>query len=162
MFDGLNTDGLRGNLAPDLTWDIVRRLRGETDMKIIIKGIVTREDASLCLEHGVDGIVVSNHGGRQLDGAISGCEALPAIIQAVGGATEILVDGGVFRGTDVLKALAMGARAVLVGKAYLWGLAVDGEAGVKDVLGMLRAELSSSMALAGRPNIESIDRDLIA
>jgi 4-hydroxymandelate oxidase len=145
-----------------LTWELLPWLREITTLPIVIKGILNTADAGLAVERGVNGIIVSNHGGRQLDGAISGCEALPAIVQAVGGATEILVDGGIRRGTDVLKALAMGAQAVLVGKAYLWGLAVDGEAGVRDVLGMLRAELSSSMALAGRPNIASIDRDLIA
>jgi len=116
----------------------------------------------LAVEHGVSGIIVSNHGGRQLDGAVTGCEALPAIVDAVGGDTEILVDGGIRRGTDVLKALALGAQAVLIGKSYLWGLAVDGETGVRNVLDILRWELSSSMALAGRPNIASIDRALIA
>ena len=147
---------------PSLTWDLLEWLRGITSLPILLKGILNAADARLAVEHGVNGIIVSNHGGRQLDGAVTGCEALPAIVDAVGGATEILVDGGIRRGTDVLKAMAMGAQAVLIGKSYLWGLAVDGEAGVRNVLDMLRWELSSSMALAGRPNIASIDRELIA
>ncbi len=103
MFDGLNTAGLRGNLAPDLTWDIVRRLRGETDMKIIIKGIVTREDASLCLEHGVDGIVVSNHGGRAEESGRGTLDSLPEVLEAVDGKVPVLIDGGFRRGMDVFK-----------------------------------------------------------
>ncbi len=145
-----------------ITWEMLEWLRDITSLPIVIKGILNAADARLAVEHGAGGIIVSNHGGRQLDGAVSGCEALPGIVEAVGGATEILVDGGIRRGTDVLKALAMGAQAVLIGKSYLWGLAVDGEAGVRGVLDMLRSELSSSMALAGRPNIASIDRELIS
>ena len=145
-----------------ITWELLGWLREITNLPIVLKGILNAADARLAVEHGVDGIVVSNHGGRQLDGAVTSCEALPAIVDAVEGATEILVDGGIRRGTDVLKALAMGAQAVLIGRPYLWGLAVDGEAGVRGVLGILRSELSSSMALAGRPNIASVDRGLIA
>ena len=146
---------------PSLTWELLEWLRELTTLPIVLKGILNAADARLAVEHGVNGIIVSNHGGRQLDGAVSSCEALPTVIEAVGGATEILVDGGIRRGADVLKALAMGAQAVLIGKPYLWGLAVDGESGVRDVLGMLRSELSTSMALAGCPNIVGIDHGLI-
>ena len=108
------------------------------------------------------GIVVSNHGGRQLDSVSSGIAALPEVVEAVDGKCEVLVDGGVRRGTDVLKALALGARAVLIGRPYVWGLAIGGEEGVSAVLETLRRELSNAMALSGRPTIASIDRTLVA
>ena len=120
------------------------------------------EDAKLAVESGVEGIIVSNHGGRQLDGTMATCDALPEIVDAVAGQAEVFVDGGIRRGADVLKALAMGARAVLIGRPYLWGLSVGGEDGVRQILELLRAELSLSMAVSGRPTIDSIDRTLIA
>jgi 4-hydroxymandelate oxidase len=128
---------------------------------MVVKGVLTAEDARMAVEGGAAGLVVSNHGGRQLDDVLTTCEALPEVVEAVDGRIEVLVDGGIRRGTDVLKALAMGARAVLIGRPYLWGLAVGGEAGVSHVLELLRAELSLSMALAGRPTISSVDRTLI-
>jgi isopentenyl diphosphate isomerase/L-lactate dehydrogenase-like FMN-dependent dehydrogenase len=130
-------------------------------LPVLLKGIVTAEDASLAVHAGVDGIIVSNHGGRQLDSAPATIDALPEVVDAVAGRLPVLMDGGVRRGTDVLKALGYGARAVLVGRPYLWALAADGEAGVRDVLGLLRAELALAMALCGRPSIESIDRSLV-
>ena len=144
-----------------LTWEVVAWLRSVTHLPILVKGILTAEDASHALEHGAAGVIVSNHGGRQLDGALSACEALPAVVDAVGGRAEVLVDGGVRRGTDVLKALALGARAVIVGRPYLWGLAVNGEAGVSQILDMLRQEITLAMGLAGRPTLAEIDRTLI-
>jgi isopentenyl diphosphate isomerase/L-lactate dehydrogenase-like FMN-dependent dehydrogenase len=127
----------------------------------LLKGILTAEDALLAVEHGVDGIVVTNHGGRQLDTAIPGIEALPEVVEAVAGRCEVYLDGGIRRGTDILKALALGARAVLLGRPVLWGLAVNGAEGVRNVLELLRKELELDMALAGRPTLDSIDRSLV-
>lgn len=146
---------------PTLTWEVVTWLRSITHLPILVKGILTAEAANLALEHGAAGVIVSNHGGRQFDGTLSTCEALPAIVDAIGGRAEVLVDAGIRRGTDVLKALALGARAVIVGRPYLWGLAVDGEAGVSRVLEMLRQEIILAMGLTGRAAIRAIDRTLI-
>jgi 4-hydroxymandelate oxidase len=144
-----------------LTWEAVDWLQSLSSLPLVLKGVLTAEDARLAVEHGAKGIVVSNHGGRQLDGAIATATALTEIVQAVGSSAEIYVDGGIRRGTDVLKALALGARAVLIGRPYLWGLAIDGQAGVTRVLNQLRSELDLSMSLSGRPTIGSIDRDLV-
>jgi isopentenyl diphosphate isomerase/L-lactate dehydrogenase-like FMN-dependent dehydrogenase len=144
-----------------LTWDAIAWLRSVTTLPILLKGILTAEDARLAVEHGVAGIIVSNHGGRQLDTSIPSIEALPEIAEAVEGRCEIYLDGGIRRGTDILKALALGARAVLIGRPALWGLAVNGANGVYDVLELLRRELELSMALAGRPTLASIDRSLV-
>jgi isopentenyl diphosphate isomerase/L-lactate dehydrogenase-like FMN-dependent dehydrogenase len=127
----------------------------------MLKGILTAEDALLALEHGVSGIVVSNHGGRQLDSAVTGIEALPEIVEAVAGRCEVYMDGGIRRGTDVLKALALGARAVLVGRPILWGLAVNGAPGVQHVLEILRAELELAMKLSGCPTLAHVNRSLV-
>ncbi|MBV9709884.1 MAG: alpha-hydroxy-acid oxidizing protein [Ktedonobacteraceae bacterium] len=143
------------------TWETLDWLRSLTKLPILLKGILTAEDALLAMEHDIQGIVVSNHGGRQLDGAIEGIEALPEVVEAVAGRCEVYVDGGIRRGTDVLKALALGARAVLVGRPALWGLAVNGAEGVHSVLEMLRAELEMAMVLAGHPTVASIDRGLV-
>jgi len=145
-----------------LTWEAVAWLRSLTTLPILLKGILTAEDARLAVDHGADGIIVSNHGGRQLDGSTPAIVALPEVVDAVGGRTPVFMDGGIRRGTDVLKALALGARAVLIGRAYLWGLAADGEAGVSAVLSLLRDELQLAMALAGRPTIASIDRSAVS
>ncbi|HZR45000.1 MAG TPA: alpha-hydroxy acid oxidase [Ktedonobacteraceae bacterium] len=143
------------------TWETVDWLRSITKLPIVLKGLLTAEDALLAVEHGVEGIVVSNHGGRQLDGAITGIEALPEIVEAVDGRSEIYLDGGIRRGTDILKALALGARAVLVGRPILWGLTVNGREGVRHVLEMLHSELETAMILSGRPTLASIDRSLV-
>ncbi len=148
-------------MGDTLTWDILDWLRSLTSVPILLKGILTAEDALLAVERGVAGIIVSNHGGRQLDGAVPSIEALPEVIAAVDGRCEVYLDGGVRRGTDVLKALALGARAVLIGRPILWGLAVDGAAGARRVLEILRAELEKAMMLAGRPTLASIDRTLV-
>ena len=144
-----------------LTWESLAWIRSLTSLPIILKGILTAEDAALAVQYGVDGIIVSNHGGRQLDGVSPGIEALPEVAEVVGGRCELYLDGGIRRGTDVLKALALGARAVLVGRPILWGLAVNGADGIYHVLELLRAELELAMALAGQPRLNSIDRSLV-
>ncbi len=132
-----------------LDWDVVDRIRGETSMKLVVKGILTHEDARLCVEHGVDGIVVSNHGGRAEDSGLASIEVLPEIVTAVEGRIPILIDSGFRRGTDVFKALALGASAVCIGRPYLWGLAAFGQDGVETVLAMLRRELETIMTEMG-------------
>ena len=144
-----------------LSWDVVSWLRARTRLPIVLKGIMTGEDAGQAVRAGVEGVIVSNHGGRQLDGVPASIEVLEEVADAVGGRAEVLLDGGIRRGTDVLKALALGARAVCIGRPYLWALAAAGEAGVVDVLRILRDELALAMALSGRPTIASIDRTLV-
>ncbi len=144
-----------------LTWDAVAWLRSITRLPIILKGIVRADDARRALDAGVDAIVVSNHGGRQMDGGEATILALPDVVEAVAGRVEVYVDGGFQRGSHVLKALALGARGVLIGRPYLWGLAAGGEAGVARVLTILRGELSMAMALAGTPRLSDIDRSLV-
>lgn len=144
-----------------LTWKDVDWLREQTDLPIMVKGICRPDDAKLALEHGVDCIIVSNHGGRQMDGAPATIEVLPEIVTAVEGKVPVLVDGGIRRGTDVLKALALGAKAVQIGRPILWGLATAGEEGALAALEFLRSEFSLAMALAGCPNVASITPDLV-
>jgi 4-hydroxymandelate oxidase len=146
---------------PTLTWGAVEWLRSITRLPIVLKGIVTPEDAALAVEHGADAVIVSNHGGRQLDSAEPTLLALPRVAQAVSGRIPVLMDGGIRRGTDVVKALALGARAVLIGRPVLWGLAADGQAGVERVLEMLRAELRRTLALLGRPSVAALDANAI-
>jgi 4-hydroxymandelate oxidase len=148
-------------LDPSLTWDSIAWLRSITSLPILLKGILAAEDAGRAIEVGAAGIVVSNHGGRQLDGSIATIAALPAVVDRVAGRVPVLLDGGIRRGTDVLKALALGARAVLIGRPYLWGLAADGERGVAAVLAMIRAELELAMTLAGCPTLDAIARSLV-
>jgi isopentenyl diphosphate isomerase/L-lactate dehydrogenase-like FMN-dependent dehydrogenase len=134
---------------PSLSWRDVEELASESSVPLLVKGILTAEDARLARDHGAAGVVVSNHGGRQVDGVAASLDALPEVVEAVGGDIEVLVDGGVRRGTDVIVALALGARAVLVGRPVLWGLAVAGEEGAFRVLELLRAELERALALCG-------------
>jgi 4-hydroxymandelate oxidase len=141
----------------DIAW--IRDLSG---LPVIVKGIVRGDDAKRALDQGAAGIVVSNHGGRQLDTAIAAIRALPEVVEAVADRAEVYVDGGVRRGTDVVKALALGARAVLLGRPILWGLAVNGEQGVVDALSLLRDEIDLAMGLCGCRNVSEITRDLIA
>jgi 4-hydroxymandelate oxidase len=148
-------------LDDSLTWESIDWLRTITSLPILIKGVLTAEDAALCVQHGIAGIIVSNHGGRQLDGAIATMDALPEVVN-VAGRVPVLLDGGVRRGTDVLKALALGASAVLIGRPYLWGLAAEGEAGVRKVLEIFRSELELAMALAGCPSVAAITRSHVA
>jgi len=147
---------------PTVTWKDIAWLREQWPRKIIIKGILDAEDARLACEHGLDALVVSNHGGRQLDGARSSIASLPEIASAVGDRLDVLFDGGVRSGQDVLKALARGARGCMIGRAFLYGLAADGEAGVRRTLDIIRAELEVSMALTGVRDVRSVSPDVIA
>jgi 4-hydroxymandelate oxidase len=149
-------------LDPTLSWDALSWLCAESGLPVLVKGILAEEDAALAVEHGAAGIVVSNHGGRQLDGAEPTLRALPRVVDTVGGRAEVYVDGGVRRGVDVVKAIAAGARAVLIGRPLLWGLALGGEDGVVRMLDLLRAELELAMALCGADTVSKIDRSLLA
>lgn len=162
---GSGADGLAAYVAsqldPSLTWETVRWLQDVSGLPVVVKGVVTAEDARLAVEHGAAGIVVSNHGGRQLDAGVATLDALPEVVEAVRGRCEVYVDGGLRRGTDVLIALSLGARAVLLGRPVLWGLALDGEKGVARVLTMLRDELDNAMALCGVCRPGEADRTLL-
>ena len=151
-----------GLLESGLQWDYVTELRERYGIPVVVKGLVTSEDARLACEHGAAAVVVSNHGGRQLDGSIASLEALPDVVEAVDGRAEIYLDGGVRRGTDVLSALALGARAVLVGRPVLCGLAFGGAKGVEQVLGILRDEIENALALLGCRSPEDVTRAHIA
>jgi 4-hydroxymandelate oxidase len=148
-------------LDPSLTWEAVDWLKRATRLPVLLKGIMRPDDAARAVDAGVAGVWVSNHGGRQLDAEEATILALPDVVEAVRGRADVFVDGGFRRGTDVMKALALGARGVMIGRPYLWGLAAAGEAGVRRVLELLRDELALSMALAGVPDIPSIDRSLV-
>ena len=146
---------------PSLDWSALEWLRSVTTLPILLKGIMTPEDARLAAEHGAAGVIVSNHGGRQLDSAEPTIAALPRIAQSVAERLPVLIDGGIRRGTDVLKALALGARAVLIGRPYLWGLAAGGESGVAQVVAFLRAELERVMAMTGCRSLDEVGPGLI-
>ncbi|MGW4807161.1 alpha-hydroxy acid oxidase [Kitasatospora sp. NPDC004272] len=154
-------DHAREQFDPTLTWSDLAWLRERSSLPIVLKGILTAEDARLAAEHGVDAVVVSNHGGRQLDGAPASLDALPEVAAAVPPSLPVLLDGGVRTGTDVALAVALGARAVLIGRPVLWGLAVDGEHGVARVLDLLKAELDDTLALLGRPRLTDLDRTVL-
>ncbi len=147
--------------TPNMTWDYVDWLKGACSLPVILKGILTSEDARLAVDRGVDAVIVSNHGARQLDSVLPTIEALPSVVEAVQGKIPVLMDGGIRRGTDVLKALALGAKAVLIGRPYVWGLAAFGQVGVQRVVELLRAELVLSMGLAGKPDLAAIDRRMV-
>ncbi|GLZ39790.1 alpha-hydroxy acid oxidase [Actinokineospora sp. NBRC 105648] len=151
----------RERFDPRITWADLGWLRERAGLPLVLKGILTTEDAELAVAHGVDAIVVSNHGGRQLDGAPATLDVLPEVVAQVAGRIPVLVDGGVRTGTDVLKAVALGASTVLVGRPALWALAHSGADGVADLLGILRAELDEAMALAGRPRLADLDRSAL-
>ncbi|MBI3941453.1 MAG: alpha-hydroxy-acid oxidizing protein [Chloroflexi bacterium] len=157
---GLNK-WLRTLVKLDPTWDDIAWIKSVSRIPVVLKGIMSPHDALRAIELGVDGIIVSNHGGRQVDGALASIEALPEIAEAVDGRMEILLDSGVRRGTDVLKALALGAKAVLVGRPLLWGLAVGGEAGVRRMLEMLREELDGAMAQTGQTDVKKVPKSLV-
>jgi 4-hydroxymandelate oxidase len=144
-----------------ITWDDLQWLQSLSPLPLVVKGILRGDDAIRAVQCGVKGIVVSNHGGRQLDGAIASVNALPEIVAAVDGRAEIFIDGGIRRGVDILKALALGAKAVLIGRPILWGLAVDGQAGVSRVIEILCSELDLAMALSGCAKLEDIDASLV-
>jgi isopentenyl diphosphate isomerase/L-lactate dehydrogenase-like FMN-dependent dehydrogenase len=146
------------DVDPTLTWSDLEWISAATELPLVLKGIATAEDAVLAVEHGVDGIWVSNHGGRQLDGVAASIDALPEVVEAVGGACEVYVDGGVRRGTDIVKALALGARAAFVGRPIAAGLAVGGEAGVARVLELLGGELALALGLLGCTSPDQVTR----
>jgi isopentenyl diphosphate isomerase/L-lactate dehydrogenase-like FMN-dependent dehydrogenase len=160
MFDGIDMQGVRFGVA-GLTWDYLDRLRDATSMKLLVKGIVTAEDAARCLEHGVDGIWVSNHGGRADVTGMASVESLVDVLSVARGRVPVLVDSGFRRGRDVFKALALGADAVCIGRPYLWGLGAFGTAGVERVLEILERELHIVMTQMGTANLESITRDYL-
>jgi hypothetical protein len=148
MYDGIDLSAMTNMESSNMTWDFIKRLRDITKMKIIIKGILAHEDASLCVQNGLDGLIVSNHGGRGEDSGRSTIDALPEIVEAVGGRIPVLVDGGIRRGSDIVKALALGARAVLVGRAYVYGLGAGGGPGVTRAIEILRADLRNLRRMA--------------
>jgi 4-hydroxymandelate oxidase len=161
MYDGLNMAGA-AILDPSMTWEFVARLRKSTRLKLLIKGIDTREDARLAADNGIDGILVSNHGGRATETGRSTIEALPEVVSEVHGRIPVFLDGGVRRGTDVFKALALGAKAVGIGRPFLWGLGAFGQAGVERVLEILQGELKLVMGNCGTQNVAAIDRSYVA
>lgn len=148
-------------LDPSITWDDLVWLRGETKLPVLVKGVVRADDARLAVGNGAAGVIVSNHGGRQLDTAPATIDALPRVAEAVGGRLPVLVDGGIRRGTDVVKALALGAQATLIGRPILWGLATGGENGAFAVLEMLKAEFDLAMALCGARGVKDIEHSLL-
>jgi 4-hydroxymandelate oxidase len=156
MYDGVDMTGLRNIQSSAMTWDYLKRIRDATKMKCVIKGILTAEDAKIAADNGYDAIIVSNHGGRADEAGASTIETLPEVIAAVGGRMPVLIDSGFRRGTDIVKALAMGATGVAVGRPYLWGLGAFGEAGVTRVLELLRIELLAAMQQAGAPTVKHL------
>jgi isopentenyl diphosphate isomerase/L-lactate dehydrogenase-like FMN-dependent dehydrogenase len=161
MYRGLATQPGDGSSNNPGTWDMVDRLKKLTSMKLVLKGIVTGEDADLAVRHGVDGIVASNHGGRAEETGRATIESLPEVVEAVRGRIPVLVDGGIRRGTDIFKALAFGATAVGIGRPYLWGLAAFGQPGVERVLEILRAELLLTMRQCGTRSVGEINRSFV-
>jgi len=160
IFDGLNMRGVGLN-NPAMTWDVIARMKDVTDMKVFIKGIEVAADSALAVQYGADGIVVSNHGGRATETDKGTIECLPEIVSAVNGRIPIIIDSGFRRGTDVYKALAMGASAVGIGRPYCWGLGAFGQAGVERVLDLLNRELLITMQGSGTPTINSIGPDYV-
>jgi len=161
MFDGLDVSKVTQLYPLAVNWDFVKRLRDTVTVKFLIKGIVTREDAQLAVEHGVDGLIVSNHGGRAEDTLRPTIESLPEVLEGVGGKVPVIVDGGVRRGTDIFKALALGATAVGIGRPHSWGLGAFGQAGVEAVLEILRRELRTIMRQAGTTSIGQITHNYV-
>jgi isopentenyl diphosphate isomerase/L-lactate dehydrogenase-like FMN-dependent dehydrogenase len=156
MYEGVDLTGLTHTQSSSMTWDFLKRLRDATKMKIVIKGILAHEDATLAAAAGLDAIIVSNHGARSEDNGRSTIDALPEILEAVGGRLPVLVDSGFRRGTDIVKALAMGAQGVCIGRPYIWGLGAFGQAGVERVLDLLRTELVAIMQQLGAPTIKHL------
>ena len=147
---------------PAASWKDLEWIKSETDLPIVAKGIMTGEDVELCAQVGIEAVIVSNHGGRGLDNTLATIEVLPEVVAAAKGRLEVLLDGGIRRGADVVKALALGAKAVCIGRPLFWGLAVDGEQGVSRVLEILREEMEITMARCGKPNVQSVDSTVVA
>src|SRR4029077_4292491 len=156
MYQGLDLSGSTDTQSSAMTWDFFKRLRDTTKMKIVIKGILAWEDAVIAADNGIDAIIVSNHGARNEDSGRSTIDALPEIVEAVNGRIPVIVDSGFRRGSDVVKALCIGANAVCVGRPYIWGLGAFGKSGVEQVLELLRAETSSTMQQVGAPSIKQL------
>jgi 4-hydroxymandelate oxidase len=157
MFTGIDVSRVTEHTPSAITWDFLKRLRDVVDVKLLVKGIMTGEDAAQCVEHGVDGIIVSNHGGRDEETLHATIEALPEVVSAVNSRVPVLLDGGIRRGTDVFKALALGATAVGIGRPQVWGLAAFGQPGVELALDIFTRELRVIMRQAGVPSVSSID-----
>jgi 4-hydroxymandelate oxidase len=160
-FAGIDLGGVTGTGVSNQTWDLIKRLRDRIKVKLVLKGIMAVEDATLAADAGIDGLVVSNHGGRVEDGGRSTIEALPEIVEAVGGRMPLLIDSGFRRGTDIVKALALGATAVAIGRPYLWGLGAFGQPGVERVLELLRLETRVAMQQCGAPSIKALTPALV-
>ena len=158
----ISPSAIHWSVDNSLTWKDLEWLRSLTSLPLLVKGVLTAEDATLAVEAGAQAVVVSNHGGRQLDGVAASLDALPEVVDAIGARADVLVDGGIRRGTDVVKALALGARAALAGRAPLYGLAVDGADGVERVLGLLRAEIELALALCGCASPADVTRAHVA
>jgi len=161
MFDDLELKTITSPLADNLTWDFVRKVKDTTSMKVILKGIVTAEDAILSLQYGADGVLVSNHGGRGEESGRSTIEALPEVVEVIGGKVPVLVDSGFRRGSDIFKGIALGADAVCVGRPYVWGLAAFGQPGVERALEILTTELEITMRSMGASTIQSMKRGFV-
>ena len=160
-FAGIDLAGTSSTIVTNLTWDRIKRLRDMVTVKLVLKGILTAEDARMAADAGVDAIIVSNHGGRVEDGVDATIDVLPEVVGAVGGRAPVLVDSGFRRGSDVVKALALGAKAVCIGRPYLWGLGAFGQAGVERVLGILRFETRNAMQQLGAPSLKDITPDMV-
>jgi hypothetical protein len=160
-YAGIDMSNVKSMQSSNMTWDFIKHMRDATKMKIVLKGILTQEDAELCLKYGVDGIHVSNHGGRSEDGGRGAIECLPEIAKAVNGRMPILFDSGIRRGSDIFKALSMGATAVCVGRPYLWGLGAFGQPGVERVMDILKTELYGVMQQMGAPNVAAIKKEMV-
>jgi len=156
MYEGVDLSGLSNIQSSAMTWDTIKRMRDTTKMKMVLKGLLAHEDAALAVRAGMDAIVVSNHGARSEDSGRSTIDALPEILEAVGGRMPVLVDSGFRRGTDIVKALCMGATGVCVGRPYIWGLGAFGQPGVERVLELLRIELRAAMQQVGAPTIKHL------
>jgi 4-hydroxymandelate oxidase len=153
--------GMLDPYTPNLTWQWMKWVRPATKLPIVMKGILTAEDAKLAVENGVSAIIVSNHGARTLDGMGGTLDALPEVVEAVNGRVPVLVDGGIRRGGDVIKALALGAKAILIGRPFLWGLAAFGQDGVQRVVELLQGELRIALGLSGAGTVKNVDRSFI-
>jgi isopentenyl diphosphate isomerase/L-lactate dehydrogenase-like FMN-dependent dehydrogenase len=155
-FAGIDLGEMSGTVVTNLTWDRIKRLRDTVTVKLLLKGILAFEDAKLAVDAGIDGVIVSNHGGRVEDGVSAAISVLPEIVEAVGGRMPILVDSGFRRGSDIVKALALGAQGVCIGRPYLWGLGAFGQPGVERVLAILRAETRAAMQQLGAPSLKDL------
>jgi 4-hydroxymandelate oxidase len=160
-FAGIDLGGVNSTVVTNLTWDRIKRLRDTVKTRLVLKGILAPEDAKLAADAGIDAIVVSNHGGRVEDGVTSTIEALPDVVDAVGGRMPVLIDSGFRRGSEIVKALALGAQAVCIGRPYLWGLGAFGQAGVERVLEILRAETRLAMQQLGAPSLKELTRAMV-